>query len=258
MLSTMAGYSGTPLPRKLGVKEGHIVALVDAPRGFRLPARDMPKDVTVRTDLRGRGQFDVIVLFSTARRDAERRLDGLERRLAMDGGLVVGTPIRAPAEGPGNHQGALGLSMANQDKNGDAQVTVRIGTDHYSADVQAGGHGLKADEPAAAGGQDTGPDPYALLLSSLGACKAITMRMYADRKGWPLESALVSLSHGRVHAKDCEDCETAGGMVDVIDCRIELTGELSDEQRARIVEIADKCPVHRTLTSETKVRTTAG
>lgn len=125
-----------------------------------------------------------------------------------------------------------------------------------ACDVRAGDHHWIADEPeSVSGGADSGPDPYKLLLASLGACTAMTLRMYANHKELPLEDVEVRLSHGRVHAKDCEDCETGEGRVDEIRREVAVTGDLTEEQRKRLLEIADKCPVHRTLTSETKIRT---
>jgi putative redox protein len=135
------------------------------------------------------------------------------------------------------------------------QVTVQIGERGLAARVQAAGHELHADEPVADGGTATGPDPYGYLLAALGSCTVMTLRLYADRKGWPLHAATARLSHSRVWAKDCEDCETKTGRVDVIQREIALEGPLDDEQRARLMEIADRCPVHRTLTGEIKVRT---
>jgi putative redox protein len=134
-------------------------------------------------------------------------------------------------------------------------VVVTIGRDHYASDIEAGTHALRADEPVAAGGTDTGPTPYGLLLSALGACTAITLRMYADRKGWPLERVAVTLRHDRIHARDCGDCETVVGMVDSIERDIALEGDLDAEQRARLLDIADKCPVHRTLHAEIRIAT---
>jgi uncharacterized OsmC-like protein/fermentation-respiration switch protein FrsA (DUF1100 family) len=136
--------------------------------------------------------------------------------------------------------------------------TVRVAetrTARYQCEVLAGPHRLLADEPASVGGTDTGPNPYDLLLASLGSCTAMTLRMYADRKGWPLERATVDLRHSKVHAADCADCETREGKVDVIERAIRLDGPLDDEQRARLLEIADMCPVHRTLHGEIVVRT---
>ncbi|MEY9930278.1 putative OsmC-like protein/alpha/beta superfamily hydrolase [Catenulispora sp. GP43] len=120
--------------------------------------------------------------------------------------------------------------------------------------ITAGRHHLVADEPVPTGG-DTGPNPYDLLLAALGACTSMTLRMYATRKNLPLEKVTVSLRHDRIHARDCEECESADGFVDRIDRTIRLDGPLTDEQRTRLLEIADKCPVHRTLTSETVIRT---
>ena len=134
-------------------------------------------------------------------------------------------------------------------------IRVTIGTDHYHTDVTMGEHTLVADEPAGVGGTDHGPDPYALLLASIGACKAITVRMYADRKQWPLERLELALSHDRVHAADCEDCEQEDGIISVIECTITAIGDLTNEQRQRLAEIADMCPVHKTITGPNHVRT---
>jgi uncharacterized OsmC-like protein/fermentation-respiration switch protein FrsA (DUF1100 family) len=122
--------------------------------------------------------------------------------------------------------------------------------------ITIGPHRLIADEPLAAGGLDSGPDPYGLLLAALGACTAMTVRLYAERKKVPLEHVSVTLAHGKVHAADCADCETREGMIDRIDRAIALEGPLDETQRAKLLEIADKCPVHRTLTSEVEIRTT--
>ena len=122
-------------------------------------------------------------------------------------------------------------------------------------EVMAPPHNLLADEPAEAGGSDRGPTPYDLLLAALGACTSMTIAMYARRKGWPLESVRVTLRHDRVHAADCADCETKVGKIDHIDRDVELYGTLDDAQRSRLLEIAEKCPVHRTLESEIKIAT---
>ena len=122
--------------------------------------------------------------------------------------------------------------------------------------IIAGGHQLVADEPAVIGGADSGPTPYDLLLAGLGACTAITVRMYADRKGWPLRQMTVRLRHSRIHAVDCLDCETKNGQLDQIERELRFEGELTDDQRARLMDIADRCPVHRTLHSEVLVATT--
>jgi putative redox protein len=126
----------------------------------------------------------------------------------------------------------------------------------FTERVRVGRHVLRADEPAASGGTDTGPGPYDYLLAGLGACTAMTLRLYADRKSWPLAKVTVRLRHGRIHAQDCADCETKEGLVDHIERAIMVEGPLDEAQRARLLEIADKCPVHRTLTSEIKIATT--
>jgi uncharacterized OsmC-like protein/pimeloyl-ACP methyl ester carboxylesterase len=123
--------------------------------------------------------------------------------------------------------------------------------------ITTGPHRLTADEPVAAGGEDTGPGPYDFLLASLGACTSMTMRMYADRKSLPLERVTVTLKHQKIHAEDCAECETKAGMLDQIDRVIAMEGALDAEQRKKLMEIADKCPVHRTLTSEIRIVTQA-
>lgn len=121
--------------------------------------------------------------------------------------------------------------------------------------VNAAGHRLLADEPLDYGGDNRGPSPYGLLLAGLGACTSMTLRMYADRKSLPLDHVSVKLRHGKVHAEDCDDCESREGKVDEIVREIEMVGDLDAAQRAKLLEIADKCPVHRTLHSEVRIRT---
>lgn len=121
--------------------------------------------------------------------------------------------------------------------------------------ISAHGHLLRADEPIEAGGTDSGPGPYDFLLAGLGACTAMTLRLYAARKKWPLENAHVTLRHEKIHAEDCAECETKAGMLDRIERVVRLDGPLDAEQKARLMEIADKCPVHRTLTSEIRIET---
>ena len=122
--------------------------------------------------------------------------------------------------------------------------------------ITTGPHQFLADEPVAVGGADSGPGPYDLLLSALGACTSMTMRMYADRKALPVDRISVTLKHNKIYAKDCAECETREGMIDQINRVISIEGALDADQRKRLMEIADKCPVHRTLTSEVRILTT--
>jgi putative redox protein len=136
-------------------------------------------------------------------------------------------------------------------------VTVtEAGSGTYTQQITAGHHRLVADEPRPIG-DDAGPTPYDLLLAALGACTSMTVRMYAERKGWPLERVRVTLRHSRIHAEDCADCETTKGWIGQIDRAIELSGDLDDDQRQRLLQIAERCPVHQTLTSEVHVTTSA-
>src|SRR6266513_6474435 len=134
------------------------------------------------------------------------------------------------------------------------QIVVRGDARSFQQEITAGKHHFGADEPVSAGGGDAGPDPYDYLLASLGVCTSMTVGLYARRKQFPLENITVSLRHSRIYAEDCEECEPKDGMLDRIDVEIELTGSLTAEQRAKLMEIAAKCPVHRTLTSEINIR----
>ncbi|MEX1034805.1 MAG: alpha/beta fold hydrolase [Sneathiella sp.] len=137
---------------------------------------------------------------------------------------------------------------------GDTLVS-ETGAGKFLQKIDSNGHALLADEPFSVGGLNRGPSPYDLLVSSLGACTSMTIRMYADRKKWPLEHVAVRLKHSRIHADDCESCETREGKIDMITREIEFSGDLTGEQRARLLEIADMCPVHKTLHSEVKIMT---
>jgi uncharacterized OsmC-like protein len=148
-------------------------------------------------------------------------------------------------------QGATGPTGRGEQKS----VIVRGRASGYAQEILAGRHRLHADEPVFAGGGDTGPSPYEFLLAALGACTSITIGMYARRKAWPLEEVTVHLRHSKIHAIDCAECETKEGMLDRIERDIQLSGPITDEQRARLLEIANKCPVHRTLTSEVQITT---
>jgi len=134
-------------------------------------------------------------------------------------------------------------------------VVVNAGPSGYVQNMSIGPHLLQADEPSDYGGHDSGPNPYELLLAALGACTSITVRMYAARKQWPLHGVQVRLTHSRIHAEDCAECETKKGMIDRIETEISFIGDLSEAQRHRLLEIANKCPVHRTLVSEVQIRT---
>ena len=159
---------------------------------------------------------------------AERYLDPVEGEQAMDLG-----------EAPRN-------VVVRETRNSKFQQTVTVGP-----------YRMLADEPIGAGGEGTGPGPYDFVLAGLGACTSMTMRMYADRKSLPLERVTVTLRHSKIHAEDCAECETKAGMLDQIDRVIAMEGNLDAEQRQRLIEIADKCPVHRTLTSEIHIVTRA-
>ncbi|MPZ11375.1 MAG: alpha/beta fold hydrolase [Kiloniellaceae bacterium] len=134
-------------------------------------------------------------------------------------------------------------------------VVEETGEGKFTQRVAVGAHVLRADEPQSAGGLDSGPSPYDFLLAGLGACTSMTLRLYAERKGLALEKTRVTLSHARIHAEDCATCETKEGKIDRIERVIEMTGDLSAEERRRLLEIADKCPVHRTLRSEILIDT---
>jgi putative redox protein len=135
------------------------------------------------------------------------------------------------------------------------RVVARIGSEGFRTELMAGGHGLVADEPARVGGTDLGPTPYDLLAAALGACTAMTLRMYASRKEWPLEAVEVGVSHDRVHAADGAECEHRPARVDRLQRDVLLVGPLDDAQRVRLLEIADRCPVHRTLDAGVRIET---
>jgi uncharacterized OsmC-like protein len=136
-------------------------------------------------------------------------------------------------------------------------VIVRGDAAGFAQEIVVGPHRLTADEPTEVGGKDTGPSPYDLLLAALGSCTSMTISLYARAKKWPLESVTVNLRHSKIHATDCRDCETKEGKIDRIERDIHLEGKLDPEQQKRLLEIADKCPVHRTLTSEIDIQTKA-
>jgi len=137
----------------------------------------------------------------------------------------------------------------------DNRVTARTGAEGFFTELFANGHALTADEPLAYGGSNRGPTPYDYLLSALGACTSMTVQMYARRKNWPLQSAVVRLSHEKIHAEDCSRCEEKNGKIDRFSRELELIGELTAEQRQRLLEIAERCPVHKTLHATVEVVT---
>ncbi len=136
-------------------------------------------------------------------------------------------------------------------------VIVRGDASGFAQEIVVGPHRMTADEPIEVGGKDSGPSPYDLLLAALGSCTSMTVALYARAKKWPLESVTVNLRHSKIHATDCRDCETKEGKIDRIERDIQLVGKLDPEQQQRLLEIADKCPVHRTLRSEIDIQTRA-
>ena len=147
--------------------------------------------------------------------------------------------------------------MATTEQAEPAHVIVHGKAAGFAQEVKIDSHELYVDEPASYGGTDTGPSPYDLLLAALGSCTSMTIGFYARKRRWPLEKITVSLRHSKIHAIDCEECETKEGKIDRIDLEIQLTGALTDEQRAKLIEVAGKCPVHQTLTSEINIKTRA-
>jgi putative redox protein len=142
-------------------------------------------------------------------------------------------------------------------EDGGSWVTCRVGPTGFRTELITRSHTLTADEPAGFGGTDSGPTPYEFLLMALGGCTAMTLRIYADRKGWPLERATVSVRQARPHEPDCERCATDAVGVERIERRIELVGPLSEDQRSRLMSVADRCPVQQTFDRGITVETTA-
>lgn len=137
--------------------------------------------------------------------------------------------------------------MADNNEEGGRWLEARVGPKAFRADISTRHHRLTVDEPESVGGADAGPTPYEYLLIALASCTVMTMRSYANRKSWPLESAAVFVRHNRQHKTDCENCETQVVSIGAVERRIEMEGPLTDEQRARLIEIADKCPIKQTL-----------
>jgi putative redox protein len=181
--------------------------------------------------------------------------------LASPGSRVVDPPsgtgyaVRRHAADPGGMGMSTPAERATPDSSQPPTVVVSGSAAGLAQAISAGRHRLIGDEPVSVGGTDTGPTPYDLLLAALGSCTSMTIGMYARRKEWPLESVTVRLRHSRIHAADCESCETQPVRLDRIDREIQLFGPLREDQRARLLEIANKCPVHRTLTSGVDIQT---
>lgn len=148
----------------------------------------------------------------------------------------------------------LGLP-AEEKLRGEKAITVRLGEEGFTTEIMVRHHSLKADEPASVGGNDFGPSPYELVAAGLGACTAMTLQMYARRKKWDLKEVKVHLEHFKDYTTDREDVETGKSKIDHFDRLLELEGDLNEEQKQRLLEIANKCPVHRTLHQEVEVQT---
>jgi putative redox protein len=141
------------------------------------------------------------------------------------------------------------------DRSNEGWVVVGGAADGFGQAITAGAHHLRADEPTTLGGTETGPTPYDLLLAALGSCTSMTVSMYARRKQWPLEHVTVRLRHSKIHAEDCVQCETEDRKLDRIERELELRGALDEDQRSRLLAIANRCPVHVTLTSRIDIQT---
>jgi len=178
--------------------------------------------------------------------DADHLL--LDERDSLYVGSVLAAWARRYLEAPPEPDTLDGLRLDNR-------VAVRTATGAFRTEILARGHSLIADEPAAVGGENLGPTPYDLLAAALGACTTMTLRMYADRKKWPLQEALVRLKHSRIHAEDEAHVDDDDARLDRLTRELSLVGPLTDEQRERLLEIADRCPVHRTLSGGVRIET---
>lgn len=221
--------------------------------GAALLVMHSPSDVTVGIDNASR-------IFDAAQHPKSFvSLDGADHLLTRAADARFAASILATwadrylDDEPTPASGRAGLSAEGPEEG--VVVVSENGRGPYGQQIRVGRHLLNADEPAPVG-HDTGPAPYDLLLASLGACTSMTLRMYAARKQWPLEGVTVSLRHGRIHAEDCAHCATQSGRLDHVERVIQLTGDLDTEQRRRLLDIADRCPVHRTLHSEVDIHTT--
>ena len=208
-----------------------------------------PRDQTVGIDNAGR-------IFGAAKHPKSFvSLDDADHLLSRKADAIYVAEVLAAWAG--RYLGADGAAADLRAAAGEV-VVEETGEGKFTQRIAAGAHLLRADEPESYGGLDSGPSPYDLVLAGLGACTAMTLRLYAERKGLNLAQARVTLSHQKIHAEDCASCETKDGKIDRIERVIALQGALSAEDRRRLLEIADKCPVHRTLESEVLIETRAG
>jgi len=246
--ATQAAAQAAALDRLGGPAQHHRIATLGRP----LLVIHSPADEVVSFG-------DAEVIFAAARQPKSFiSLDGADHGLTRPADATYAAGVMAAWAArylPAAEDPDSGTSPAAPARR-EVVVVTESGARPYGQRITAGGHQLVADEPAAIGGSDSGPTPYDLLLAGLGACTAITVRMYADRKGWPLRQTTVRLRHRRIHATDCASCETRTGQLDQIERELQFEGELTDDQRARLMDIAERCPVHRTLHSEVLVATT--
>jgi putative redox protein len=252
--------------RNFTVKRAFLADLAAQPQAERIRSLHRPllvlhapDDTTVRVD-------NARQIFEIARHPKSFvALDGADHLLNRASDARFAASVIAawaqrylPDEAPAAVASASAATVPGLEVGEGVVLVSERGTGAFTVSVSAGRHHFLMDEPTAAGGDDLGPSPYDMLAAALGACTAMTLRMFARRKGWPLDSVRVALVHDKVHAIDCEQCETNTGQIDSIARVIEINGDLNAAQRERLIEIADRCPVHRTLHTEVSVMTRAG
>jgi putative redox protein len=252
--------------RNFTVKRAFLADLAAQPQAERIRSLHRPllvlhapDDTTVRVD-------NARQIFELARHPKSFvALDGADHLLSRASDARFAASVIAawaqrylPDEAPAAAASASAAPVPGVEVGEGVVLVSERGTGAFTVSVSAGRHHFLMDEPTAAGGDDLGPNPYDMLAAALGACTAMTLRMFARRKGWPLDSVRVALVHDKVHAIDCEQCETNTGQIDSIARVIEINGDLNAAQREQLLEIADRCPVHRTLHNEVSVVTRAG